>query len=95
MTRQVKMKRDTELNRPQDALWIEVNRVASFWDGNGNVKGLRAQRLTCFREEHLGHCDSLTLREHCVAYSLRNFRLLSTTFRDGETIVLFQFVAGI
>ena len=86
MTRLVNVKRKTELDRPQDARWIEVNRVTPYWDENGNVMGLRADRLACFREEYLCRCDSFTLRGRCVAYSLRGFERISGF--HGEPIVI-------
>ena len=91
VTSLVNVKRGT--NPPQEARWIEVNRVTPYWDENGNVKGLRADRLACFREEHSCFCDSFTLRGRCVAYSLQTFRPLPT-FRDGETIVIVDWTSA-
>lgn len=84
MTCLVNMKRDTELIRPQDVRWVELNRVTPYWDENGNVNGLRADRLPGLREEHLCYCDSITLRGYYVAYSLRSFEM--STLHDGKTI---------
>ena len=81
------MKRDTELNRPQHARWIEVNRVTPYWDEDGNIKGLQADRLACFREELWCPFGSLTLRGRYVAYSLQSFRR-DSGFGDGESIVI-------
>ena len=56
-------------NFPRYAHWIEVCRVTSYWNEDGQVKGLRAERLACFREEYLCGYDSFTLRGRHVAYS--------------------------
>ena len=94
VTRLVHVNPDTELNHPpQVTRWIEVNHVTPYWDENGNVKGLRADRLACFREEHLYSCDAFTLRGRFVAYSLRPPWPLPT-FPDGETIVIVDWTAA-
>ena len=65
------------LNTSQPTRWIEVNRVTSYWDENGDIKGLRAEPLAFFREENLYQCDSFTIRGRFFAY----------TFRAGIVIV--------
>lgn len=73
-------------NPPRYARWIEISRVASYWDENGLVMGLRAERLACFREEFLCGCDSFTLRGRHVAYSLCSFdRIIEG---EGDNIVI-------
>ena len=67
--------------------------MTPYWDENGNVKGLRAERLACFREEHSYFCDSFTLRGRCFDYSLRSFRGLPT-LDDGETIVIVDWTSA-
>jgi len=40
---------EDDLDYPRYARWIDVSRVTSYWDENGRVLGLRAERLACFR----------------------------------------------
>ena len=74
-------------NFPRYARWIEVSRITSYWDENGQVKGLRAERLACFREEYLCSYGSFTLRGHHVAYSLYSIEICSS-LGDGENIAV-------
>ena len=80
-------------NPPMYARWIEVCRVTTYWDENGQVKGLRAERLACFRDEYLSGCDSFTLRGRYVAYSLHSFEPRSTV-GDGQSIVIVDWVSA-
>jgi len=80
-------------NPPRYARWIEVCRVTTYWDDNGQVKGLRAERLACFREEYLSGCDSFTLRGRYVAYSLYSFEPRSTV-GDGQTIAIVDWASA-
>jgi len=74
-------------NFPHYARWIEVSRITSYWDENGQVKGLRAERLACFREEYMCGYESFTLRGRHVAYSLYSFEQ-SSPFGEGENIAI-------
>lgn len=62
--------RDDNLSTPLRARCIEVHRVMPYWDDNGQVRGLQAERLTCFPEENVYDCDLFTLHGNNVAYSL-------------------------
>jgi len=74
-------------NFPRYARWIEVSRVTTYWDEDGQVKGLRAERLACFREEYLCGYESFTLRGRHVAYSLYSFEM-SITLGEGDNIAI-------
>jgi len=74
-------------NFPHYARWIEVSRITSYWDENGQVQGLRAERLACFHEEYLCGYESFTLRGRHVAYSLYSFEM-STSLGDGDNIAI-------
>ena len=74
-------------NPPRYTRWIEVSRVTSYWDENGRVKGLRAERLACFREEYLCGCDSFILGGQYVAYSMYSFEQMSG-LGEGENIAI-------
>jgi len=50
-------------NFPRYARWVEASRITSFWDEDGQVKGLRAERLACFHEK-FPCAYSFTLRGH-------------------------------
>ena len=74
-------------NPPRFARWIQVIRVTSDVDENGEVTGLRAECLARFREEYLCGCDSFTLRGHYVAYSLYTFEP-TPILNDGESVAI-------
>ena len=74
-------------NFPRYARWIEVSRITSYWDENGQVKGFRSERLACFREEYLCGYESFTLRGRHVAYSLYSFEM-SSSLGDGDNIAI-------
>jgi hypothetical protein len=52
------------------AHWIQVWRVTSDLDKSGKVRGLTAEQLTCFREEHKGSDVLFCLQESHVAYKV-------------------------
>ena len=72
---------------PHYARWIEVSRITSYWDENGRVEGLRAERLACFHEEYPCGYDSFTLRGRHVAYSLYSFEM-GPSLGDGENVAI-------
>ena len=72
---------------PRYTRWIEVSRVTSYWDDSGQVKGLRSERLACFREQYLCGCDSFTLGGRHVAYSLYSFEP-SPSEGEGENLAI-------
>ena len=74
-------------NFPRYARWIEVSRITSYWDENGQVRGLRSERLACFREEYMCGFESFTLRGRHVAYSLYSFEQ-SITLGEGDNIAI-------
>ena len=74
-------------NPPSYARWIQVSRVTSHWDENGRVKGLRAERLACFREEYMCGCTSFALGGRYVAYSLYSYQS-STNVGEGQNIAI-------
>jgi hypothetical protein len=72
--------------------WIQVWRVKSDVDKHGEVKGLRAERLACFPEEHRNRCDSFRLQGQHVAYSLyTNYEL--SDMHDGPCIIIVDWTA--
>jgi len=74
-------------NFPRYARWIEVSRITSYWDENGQVKGLRSEQLACFREEYMCGYESFTLRGRYVAYCLYSFEQ-SSPLGEGENIAI-------
>jgi len=74
-------------NFPHYARWIEVSRITSYWDENGLVEGLHAERLACFREEYMCGYKSFTLRGRHVAYSLYSFKP-SITMGEGDNVAI-------
>ena len=72
---------------PRYFRWIQVWRVDSDVDRNGNVKGLLAERLACFPEEHVNRCDSIRLRGQHVAYSIVT-KYEFSDMRDGPCIII-------
>jgi len=65
--------RDSDSSRPARYFrWIQVWRVDPDVDENRAVKGLRAERLACFPEQHCNNrCLAFRLQGPQVSYSLR------------------------
>jgi hypothetical protein len=79
---------DSDSSRPPHYFrWIQVWRVTSDVDMNGEVEGLRAERLACFPEAHRNRCDTIRLQGQYVAYSLRTDYEFSD-IRDGPCIII-------
>jgi hypothetical protein len=55
-------------------------------DKNGEVKGLRAELLACFPEEHRNRCDAFRLQGQHVAYALHTFYEYGD-LRNGPCII--------
>jgi hypothetical protein len=78
---------DSDSSRPHYFRWIQVWRVTSDVDMNGEVQGLRAERLAYFPEEHRNRCDSFRLRNQHVAYALQT-KYEYSDIRDGPCIII-------
>ena len=67
--------------------WIQVWRVNPEVEKNGKVKGLRAERLTYFPEQHRNYCGSFRLQDKSIAYTLHT-KYEFSDLRDGPCIVI-------
>ena len=76
---------------PRYLRWIEIWRVSSDVAKGGRVKGLRAERLARFPEQHRNTCSGFRLKGRQVAYSLDTDYYFGS-LRDGPCTIIVEWM---